>query len=352
MSPPDRRAALKMLGLGTLAGTAPNLLAQSTALTRIAFGSCLHQDKPQPIWDAVIASKAELFVFLGDNIYGDSDDPAVLAAQYRKLAAVPGFQRLRETTDVMAIWDDHDYGRNDAGVEYPAKQASRELFLDFWREPRESLRRTRPDGIYTARIFGTAGRRVQLLMPDLRWNREPLAMVQGDSAYAARDAANMGPYIADPSERAQLLGEAQWRWLEQELSKPAEVRIFASSIQVLANFTGWETWANFPAEQRRLLKLLDAASDSVNVLISGDVHWCEYSVQPSARGAQPHAELTSSGLTETWEKISPNIYRTGEAFAVQNFGLIDIDWTAARPRLQLTVRDQASATLIEGFHPA
>ena len=54
--------------------------AQSGAQDRmtIAFGSCVHQDRPQPIWSAVLADDPDVFVFLGDNIYGDSEDPQVL----------------------------------------------------------------------------------------------------------------------------------------------------------------------------------------------------------------------------------------------------------------------------------
>jgi len=69
---------------------------------RIAFGSCARQDKPQPIWDAVLASEPDLFVFLGDNIYGDTRDPTVLRAKYAQLAAQPGFKRLRERVPVLA----------------------------------------------------------------------------------------------------------------------------------------------------------------------------------------------------------------------------------------------------------
>jgi alkaline phosphatase D len=32
-------------------------------LTRIAFGSCADEEKPQPIWDAVLAYDPELFIF-------------------------------------------------------------------------------------------------------------------------------------------------------------------------------------------------------------------------------------------------------------------------------------------------
>ena len=64
-------------------------------LTRIGFGSCIRQNKPQPIWDAVIAARPQLFLLIGDNIYGDTEDMAVLKAKYDLLAANPGFAALR-----------------------------------------------------------------------------------------------------------------------------------------------------------------------------------------------------------------------------------------------------------------
>lgn len=347
-----KRRALQLLGLSSLALPAPRLLAQDQPLRRIAFGSCLHQDKPQPVWDGVLASEPELFVFLGDNIYGDSDDPAVLAAKYAQLAAQPGFRRLRERCAILAIWDDHDYGRNDAGAEYPAREASRELFLDFWQEPAASPRRHQRDGIYTAQMIGPPGRRVQLLLPDLRWNRTPLRVVQGEQALAAREAAAMGPYEIDASTTASMLGAAQWDWLEAQFAEPAEVRIVCSSLQALATFTGWEAWANFPAERERLLALLAGARDSVNLVISGDVHWCEYSLLALPGAATPLAELTCSGLTEIWPQISPNTLRVGDAFAVQNFGSIEIDWSGPRPVLQLAARGVDGSTLLQHRHPA
>lgn len=47
----------------------------------------------------------------------------------------------------------------------------------------------------------------------------------------------------------QSLDVPQRPWLKRELAAPAEVQIIATSIQVLADLTGWETWANFPAER-------------------------------------------------------------------------------------------------------
>ncbi|MBL8261319.1 MAG: alkaline phosphatase family protein [Xanthomonadaceae bacterium] len=137
-----------------LAATAPAfaatpLPARDAELTRIAFGSCSKETLPQPIWSAVLATKPELFVFLGDNIYGDTRDMDVLRGKYARLAAIDGFRALRAQVPVVATWDDHDFGEDDAGGDYPMKEQSRGIFLDFWGEPADSQRRGR-DGVYTS----------------------------------------------------------------------------------------------------------------------------------------------------------------------------------------------------------
>lgn len=321
--------------------------AQELDRTVIAFGSCVHQDRPQPIWQAVLADEPEVFVFLGDNIYGDSEDPAVLQAKYAQLGAVDGFQRLRDQADVVAIWDDHDYGVNDGGIEYPSKEASRQVMLDFWNEPEDSDRRTRPDGIYTSYDYGEAGQKVQLILLDLRWNRSSLVEVTDPAKREARLAQAMGPYDANLSAAATMLGEAQWQWLQRQLEVDADLRIIGSSIQLLADFTGWESWANFPADRQRFFQLLQAAPVVPTVIISGDTHWSEFSRIEDAGLPFALVEMTSSGLTEEWHAISPNRHRVGDAFAVANYGLMEVDWSGASPVLEMSIRDEHGATLIQ-----
>src|SRR5262245_16802130 len=96
-------------------------------LTRIAFGSCAQQNRPQPIWEAVVTSNPDLFLFIGDTVYGDTKDMAVLRACYDKLAAMPGYQKLKKTCPILATWDDHDYGWNDAGADYPKRVESQQI---------------------------------------------------------------------------------------------------------------------------------------------------------------------------------------------------------------------------------
>jgi alkaline phosphatase D len=211
-------AAFSPLAGSVQAGTEP-------PLTRIAFGSCARQDKEQPVWDAVNRFAPEVFVFLGDNIYGDTEDMALLRSKYAQFAAKPGFQKLRATTRIVATWDDHDFGVNDGGAEYPRKQESKDIFLDFWKEPADSPRRSR-EGIYTSYMFGPESRRVQVILLDLRWWRSPLL------GYNVLPK-DRGPYIPNPDPAAVFMGEAQWAWFEQELKQPAALRLIGTSTQFL-----------------------------------------------------------------------------------------------------------------------
>lgn len=327
-----------MFALLSLSGIVVPTFAQNDGpVTRIAFGSCVHQDKDQPIWSAVNAENPELFIFLGDNIYGDSRDIDELGAKYEKLAAKPGFQTLREQTEVIATWDDHDYGENDAGAEYPLKEESRQLMLDFWGEPMGTERRTRKSGLYTSYYYGPEGQRVQVILLDLRWNRSRLKSVSVEEYEHDKKPKHMGPYEPTDDTEAELLGELQWQWLEKELRKPADLRLLGSSIQLLPEFTGWESWANFPHERKRLFDLIRKHEVENLMVISGDTHWSELSRVDDAV-KYPLWELTSSGLTEKWKEISPNKHRQGGATHKNNYGLIEIDWNNDDPEVTLSIK--------------
>ena len=95
----------------------------NTVVSRIAFGSCGHQDHDQPVLNTVVSKKPDLFIYLGDNIYGDTKDMEVLKAKYNKLGSKKEFQNLRANIPTLSVWDDHDYGWNDAGKEYEIQRA-------------------------------------------------------------------------------------------------------------------------------------------------------------------------------------------------------------------------------------
>lgn len=293
---------------------APVLKAEEPALLRIAFGSCAKQNEPQPIWDVIGHQNPDLFLFIGDCVYADTNVPEELQQALGNLAEIPEFARFRERCSIYATWDDHDFGLNDSGGEHPQKKAAMGVFLDFFRVPMHSPLRNQ-DGVYQVILKSTAGFRVQILLLDTRYNRSPLKsfMVAGHTLY-----------VPNPDPTTTMLGEAQWNWLESELAVPnMDVRILVSSIQVIPDDHPGEKWSNLPIERDRLLRLLDGASGTV-VILSGDQHLAEFSELTLASGAQL-MEFTSSGLTHTRENIPAiNQHRKGKPMVKKNFGIVDV----------------------------
>src|SRR5262249_24558192 len=168
-----RRALLFLLVIVSTAG------AEDKPLTRIVFASCADQDKPLPIFEKICDQKPELYIAMGDNIYADLkrepglDEMASMRKKYEKLAALPGWQRLLKTCPMLVTWDDHDYGKNDAGGDYPHMDESQQIFLDFFNVPKDSPRRTQK-GVYNSAIIGPPGKRVQVILLDLRYFRSKL----------------------------------------------------------------------------------------------------------------------------------------------------------------------------------
>lgn len=327
-----------LLFVGTVTASDP---AQAP-VRRIAFGSCANQGRPQPIWDAVNALKPEVFLFLGDNIYADTTSMEVMKKKYDQFAAIPGFQRLKQSSKILATWDDHDYGKNDAGYEYGPKAESQKLFLDFFGVPADSPRRQQ-EGVYSAEIIGPPGQRVQFIMLDTRTFRTPLKKKE------TKPAKGEGPYEADPSDTCNILGEVQWKWLEEQLKIPADIRLISSSIQLVAEDHAWEKWMNFPRQRERFFKLLETTQAKGVIILSGDRHLAELSMIPRAVG-YPLYDLTSSGLTEAdkvWRPHEANRHRVGTMNFGNNFGFITIDWYHSDPLIRLQIRDEEGEITIQ-----
>jgi alkaline phosphatase D len=311
--------------------TAPPTATLDTtqALTTIAFGSCNRQDKPQPLWDDVLAQQPDLWIWLGDNIYGDTEDMRQMRDEYAQQLAQPGYQELIATVPVVGTWDDHDYGLNDGGREFGPKQASRDLLLEFLAVPK-----SRPvwdrEGAYQSYTIGPANQRVKVLLLDTRYFRDELV--------ASADTARR----YGPNTSGDLLGDAQWRWLEAELrNSDAQVHIIGSSIQVLAQDHGYEKWANFPNSRQRLFDLIADTQAPGVVLLSGDRHIGEIARYDAPGVSYPLYDLTSSGLTHVYEEADePNRYRVSDLITVLNFGLITIDWRSKPAQLTFQIRGE------------
>ena len=310
-------------------------LAPDTNISRIAFGSCNHQSRSQHMWAQIAATDPDMFLFIGDNNYGDQfwkgdASLSTLREAYAVMAKTPELTTFRERIPMMITWDDHDFGFNDGGANFAFRGWSETIFETFWGSSAEV--RSRP-GVYESRIFGEAGKRTQIITLDTRFFRSDFDAI----AYSPKRPP-LGPYIPSNDLSKTMLGDAQWAWLKQELAKPADFRVVVSSIQVITDAHNYESWEALPIERRKLYGVLAAREPSGLVLLSGDRHGAGiYSHRPSrdiTRTGEKFWELTSSSLnysfssTEQNTAREPDPKRMTDFISEENFGQIVVDWKA------------------------
>ena len=298
--------------------------SDSHRIERIAFGSCLHQDRPAPIWKAIIQAAPEAWVWLGDNVYGDSDELEVLATAYGKVSAHPDYKRLKETTQILGTWDDHDFGKNNGGKEWEGKAVAQKALLDFLEEPVDSPRRKQV-GVYASYLFGSGDQQVKVLLLDVRSHRDDPALEGGD-----------------------IFGEEQRAWIETELAdNEAALTVFASGTQVIPEEHRFEKWYQFPEAQAWFFEQIVKYDTGAVLFLSGDRHSSEFSQRSIEGRSSPIYEVTSSSLTHARSKREeePNRFRVGEMIYENNFGLLEIDWD--KRSVRASICDEAGKTLGE-----
>lgn len=300
------------------------------ALQRIAFGSCNREFRPQVLWPSINECHPDLWIWLGDIVYGRADDQPDLARRYRIEKDQPGYKALRQKSRVIGVWDDNDFGISDGGKENSHKEQSKKLLLDFLDEPPGSPRRQQ-EGVYASYVFGPPGRRVKIILLDGRYFRQAAGVK------------------ADP------LGAAQWQWLEQQLSESdADVNLIGSGIQVIASEHPFDKWADFPQARQRLFDVIGRSKARNVIILSGDRHLAEISRLEDPRLSQPLYDITSSGMTHhatnsIFHNFSreKNRYRRGSNFVNLNFGLLVFDWEASPASVSLQIHDASNAVRIE-----
>lgn len=310
-------------------------------VSRIYVASCLDEEKRRRsrVLDAISRRPADLLLMLGDNVYGDRDsgkrvkpDAALteLRSSFAELARRADFAEVLKHHPVMVAWDDHDYGKNDAGREFSYKLQAEQLHEHFWGLDQTEAA-THP-GTYYARQFGPIGSRLQVIMLDTRSFRSPLTKTD------QRGAPGKERYV--PSERVDqdMLGAAQWQWLAEQMAKPADLRVIASSIQVLpTNGHGFESWSRLPTERNRLLSLVSKQASGNTVFVSGDRHRAFLYRQPD-RDGKAFVEMTSSSINLSSGRGGKEMDRAqlGASYVEQNFGELVIDWD--KREVELVVR--------------
>jgi alkaline phosphatase D len=271
---------------------------------RLAFGSCNKQDGNQDIWNDLVHAKPAMFMWIGDSVYADATDSKHLEAQYNKLYDHPNYRKMRAAIPLIGIWDDHDYGRNNSGVENPIKKQAQQIFLNFIGEQASSNRRQQ-EGLYTTYDVNHDGLKIKVIMLDTRYFRGK-------------------PFQKD----SDMLGAAQWTWFENVLDHTnADLHLIVSGISVLSGkLPRSEQWENFPKDMTRLFETIQKRKTKNVVFLTGDRHFAGV-LQRKVNGF-PYVELMSSGINHDVKpgiprKFMSNMYG-GMAWFDKHIGLLDI----------------------------
>ena len=298
---------------------------------KIAIGSCYNTSlNDNSMWKEVVNTNPDLWIWLGDIIYADTYDMAFMKQKYDVLKQDIEYQKLLNSTNIIGIWDDHDYGINDGGKSYSKKKESKELLLDFL-DVDKSDEVNQHDGIYNSYVIGKGEKTVKIILLDTRYFRDDLEV---DTISDERYKVN---------QNGDILGEEQWKWLEDELNKnEASVHIIASGYQVIPWEAKYEKWSVFPTARKRLFDMLQKTKPNKAFLLSGDRHISEVSKLDLKNLDYPLYEFTSSGITHTWSKKWPeqNSHRVTELVIEKSFGIINIEWVNQEPNVTFEMRGQ------------
>lgn len=288
-------------------------------VTRIAFGSCNNQYHKQPLWPIILEMKPDLFIWGGDNVYAETTDPDKIAQAYNVQNSHPEYRHFKELTPIIGLWDDHDFAFDNARGDFPFKEESKKLFLNFINEPTGSLRWIR-EGIYTSYIFPSGNQTIKIILLDNRFHKDL------DSKYP-------------------MLGKEQWDWLYNELNNSkAAMHIIASGLSMISpKLPITDEWADYPGELSRLKNLIKNLNVRFPLLISGDKHFASIIEKDGL------IEFMSSGMTHTSPRSTRAYLRTKykNSYFGLNFGLIEIKWIEDKPSLSLKVISQTGSPFIE-----
>ena len=284
----------------------------------IAFGSCNNQNLPNTLWKEILKNNPNIFIWGGDVMYCDTDDMQFMKKNYEQQKKDSSYQDFIKKVPVIGTWDDHDYGENDGGSSYAKKDSVQSLFLDFFDIDSKDKRRSQK-GIYFSKDINLEKNAIKILVLDTRYFRSDLTM----------DATKVKRYIPNKYGKGTMLGEIQWKWLENELqNSKADFNIIVSSVQFLSKEHGFETWGNMPHEADKMKEIISSSKAKGVIILSGDRHIAEISKDRLANSAYPIIDITSSGMTHSYTNFQgePNVYRLGNVVAQKNFGILHFNF--------------------------
>lgn len=261
-------------------------------------GSCAYFNEPvydrpgkpyggdSTIFETMAKEKSAFMLWLGDNWYTrEVDYSSAWGLWYRAShdRHTPILQNLWKAMPHYAIWDDHDYGPNDADKTFTLKEESRKVFMNYWANPGYGFN---GQGIYTKMSYAD----VDFFLMDDRWYRS---------------ADDMEPFIdGKPNPAKKMWGDTQMEWLKNALTNSkAPFKIIVTGSQTLNPASTFDCLQHYPIEFNGLMDFLTAAKINGVMLLTGDRHHSEIIKYQRAAGYNLY-DITASPLTSGIGKVS------------------------------------------------
>ncbi len=288
------------------------------------------------IFETMVKTPANFNIWLGDNwYYREVDYSSVWGLKYRAShdRAIPILQKFMASMPQYAIWDDHDFGPNDAGKNYIFKNESRTIFNDYWLNPNSGENN---EGIYTMFNYGD----VDFFLLDDRFFRSDVKMPDSINNLTNEDKA--------------YFGKKQLDWLKNNLLfSKATFKIIVTGNQVLNPINNYECVEHYPKEYNDLIGFLTNQKINGVVFLTGDRHHSEVIEMPRPN-AYPLYDITVSPLTSGVGKVSgkelDNPFRVANTLIeAQNFGKISFFGSKGNRTMKVDFIDKNGANLGSWF---
>lgn len=238
------------------------------------------------IFSTMAKTPADFHVWLGDNWYTrEVDYSTAWGLNYRasRDRSLPILQEFMAKMPHYAIWDDHDYGPNDADKSYILKEESRQVFKNYWLNPSYG---ENGKGIYSKVNYGD----VDLFLTDDRFFR---------SSDDLPDSVD-----AKPSAAKTYFGSEQMDWLKNALlGSRATFKIIVTGSQVLNPLNKYECMQHFSYEYNELMNFLAEHKISGILFLTGDRHHSEI-IRMDRASLYPLYDITVSPYTSGISKAS------------------------------------------------
>lgn len=291
---------------------------------RFAICSCMDDARHTPeIWQDLVEQKPDMIFFVGDSTYVDTGGGRDTGAtrMWRRFSEARATLEIyfgRKLIPVFATWDDHDFGLNDSGAEYPFVKESQENFLRFFAmDPNYCSALTRGPGVSSSLTIGS---QQFLFMDDRSWR-----IVKGSH------------------ERYGHWGQMQEAWALDRLMVNEGMNWMLNGTQFFPQMVFKESFSgDHPVQFDNFARALRKLNRRV-AFISGDVHFSEVSQIETEMLGYPTYELTSSSMHSYKMPGLPEIVNNPRRIAaVGEHNYLLVQSTEAGPGCRITVESRSA----------